>query len=87
MEHKRAIVVDGQEDAIMTLTSVADLAAVVARAVEFEGPWPAQGGIRGNRYTFGQLVELGRKIRGEMIRFHILFLLLLLTVEKTRRVF
>ncbi|KAI1774506.1 hypothetical protein F4818DRAFT_442008 [Hypoxylon cercidicola] len=63
-ENKRAIVVEGHEDAIMTLTTVADLAAIVARAVEYEGTWPTTGGIRGNRVTFSQILEIGQKIRG-----------------------
>ncbi|KAI0179008.1 NAD(P)-binding protein [Hypoxylon sp. FL1284] len=63
-ENRRAIVVDGHEDAIMTWTTVADLAAVVARAVDYEGAWPTTGGIRGNRLTFSQLLEVGQKIRG-----------------------
>ncbi|KAI2616660.1 NAD(P)-binding protein [Hypomontagnella submonticulosa] len=62
-ENKRAIVVDGHEDAIMTLTTVADLATVVAQAVDYEGVWPKIGGIRGNRVTFSQIIEIGRRIR------------------------
>lgn len=61
----RAILVDGHEDAIMTLTTVADLAGVVARAIDHEGKWPEIGGIRGNRVTVSQVVEIGEKIRGE----------------------
>ncbi|KAI0886562.1 NAD(P)-binding protein [Annulohypoxylon maeteangense] len=63
-ENRRAIVVDGHEDAIMTLTTVADLARVVARAVDYEGTWPKVSGIRGNRVTFSQIVEIGERIRG-----------------------
>ncbi|OTB02566.1 hypothetical protein M426DRAFT_264367 [Hypoxylon sp. CI-4A] len=63
-ESKRAIVVDGREDAIITLTTVTDLAAVVDRAIDYEGKWPAVGGIRGNRVTFSQLLEIGRRVRG-----------------------
>ncbi|KAI2462732.1 NAD(P)-binding protein [Annulohypoxylon bovei var. microspora] len=63
-EHRRAIVVDGHEDAILTLTSVADLAAVVALAVDYEGTWPETSGIRGNRVTFSQILEVGQRIRG-----------------------
>ncbi|RYP31032.1 hypothetical protein DL767_005972 [Monosporascus sp. MG133] len=63
-ENRRAIVVDGHEDSIMTLTSVADVAAVVARAVDYEGRWPTTGGIRGNRVTFSQILEIGRRVRG-----------------------
>ncbi|RYO97882.1 hypothetical protein DL765_011007 [Monosporascus sp. GIB2] len=63
-ENRRAMVVDGHEDSIMTLTTVADVAAVVARAVDYEGRWPTTGGIRGNRVTFSQILEIGRRVRG-----------------------
>ncbi|KAI0123737.1 hypothetical protein BJ170DRAFT_640213 [Xylariales sp. AK1849] len=63
-ENRRAIIVDGHEDAIMTLTTAADLAAVVARAVDYDGRWPPTSGIRGNRLTFSQLLEVGRRVRG-----------------------
>jgi hypothetical protein len=63
-ENKRAIVVDGREDAIMTLTTVADVATIVAQAVDYEGSWPTTGGIRGNRVTFSQILEIGQKVRG-----------------------
>lgn len=49
----------------MTLTTAADVAAVVARAVNYEGEWPEIGGIRGNRVTFSQVIEIGEKTRGE----------------------
>lgn len=48
----------------MTLTSVADTAAVIARAVGFDGKWPAVGGIRGNRVTISQILEIGTRVRG-----------------------
>ncbi len=60
----RAIVVDGHEDAIMTLTAAADLAAIVARAVDYSGEWPTTGGIQGNRVTFSRVIQIGEKIRG-----------------------
>lgn len=60
----RAIVVDGHEDAIMTLTSVADTAAVVARVVDYQGEWPKIGGIQGNRVTYSEIIKIGEKIRG-----------------------
>ncbi|XDG05331.1 hypothetical protein ABKA04_004946 [Annulohypoxylon sp. FPYF3050] len=63
-ENRRAIVVEGHEDAIMTLTTVADVAKIVARAVDYEGTWPKIGGIRGNRVTFSQIIEIGEKLRG-----------------------
>ncbi|KAJ2988384.1 hypothetical protein NUW58_g4009 [Xylaria curta] len=69
-ENRRALVVDGHEDAIMTLTTVADTAAIIARAVEYEGRWPTTGGIRGNRVPISQILEIGRpfaveKVKGE----------------------
>ncbi|CAI6099273.1 unnamed protein product [Clonostachys chloroleuca] len=66
-ENKRAILVEDHEDAIMTLTTVADLAAVIARAAEYEGKWPKRGGICGNRMTFSEVIELGGRIRGKKL--------------------
>lgn len=61
----RSMAVEGHEDAIMTLTKASDLAAIVARAVEYEGRWPTTSGIVGNRVTFSQIFEIGEKIRGK----------------------
>ena len=64
-QNRRAIVVDGHADTtIMTLTTIQDLAAVVARAVNHSGEWPVIGGIRGNRVTFSQILTIGQKVRG-----------------------
>ncbi|KAF3768044.1 NAD(P)-binding protein [Cryphonectria parasitica EP155] len=60
----RAMVVEGHEDAVMTLTTVSDLAAVVARAVDYEDRWPTVGGIRGNRLTFAEILDIGERVRG-----------------------
>jgi hypothetical protein len=62
-EKRRAIVVEGH-DAIMTFTTVQDLAAVVARAVDYDGEWPMIGGISGNRVPVSRILEIGEKIRG-----------------------
>ncbi|KAK9388765.1 hypothetical protein V1515DRAFT_643056 [Lipomyces mesembrius] len=67
-QNRRAIVVDGHEDAIMTLTTAADLAAIVARAVDHEGEWPKIGGIRGNRLTFSRIIEIGRPFTIERVK-------------------
>ncbi|KAI9657634.1 MAG: hypothetical protein M1821_002810 [Bathelium mastoideum] len=72
-KNRRAMVVEGREDAIMTLTTVADLAAVVARAVEYDGRWPTTGGIGGNRLTFSQIFDIATRVRGSSF-----------TVEKLR---
>ena len=62
--NRRALVLDGGDDDRITLTTVQDLANVVARAIDFEGEWPVIGGIRGTDMSIGQLIALGEKIRG-----------------------
>ncbi|CAM1506067.1 Fc.00g057080.m01.CDS01 [Cosmosporella sp. VM-42] len=62
-EHRRAIVVDGH-DALLTLTTIKDVAAVVARAVDYEGEWPVISGICGNKVTVSQILEIGESVRG-----------------------
>ncbi|KAK3052368.1 hypothetical protein LTR09_006578 [Extremus antarcticus] len=63
-QNKRGIIARGHEHAIMTLTTVSDLAAIVTRAIEYEGRWPTSGGIQGNRLTFSQIYEIGARVRG-----------------------
>lgn len=63
--HRRAIIVDGH-DPVMTFTTVQDLAAVVAQAVEFDGEWPIVGGIRGNRLAVSKILEIGQRVRGRL---------------------
>ncbi|KAJ5929341.1 NAD(P)-binding protein [Penicillium verhagenii] len=63
-QNRRVISVDGGENARLTMTAVEDLANVVARAIDFEGEWPVDGGIRGNDFTIGELIALGEKVRG-----------------------
>lgn len=59
--------VDGHEDAIMTLTSARDVAALVARAVDYQGRWPEVGGISGNRMSVAQIIATGQGIRGMVL--------------------
>lgn len=60
------MVLAGHEDtAVLTLTAVADFAAVVARAVDCEGRWPVDGGICGNRLTFADILGIGERVRGK----------------------
>lgn len=63
-ENRRAITIEGH-DPVITFTAVRDLAVFVAKAVEYEGAWPVDGGIRGNRTTYSSIVKLGQKIRGK----------------------
>jgi hypothetical protein len=55
-ENRRAIVV-GEGNSPITLTTVQDLAVVVADAVEFEGEWPVTGGICGGASPFRILLH------------------------------
>lgn len=61
---RRALVLDGGDNDRITLTTVQDLANVVARAIDFEGEWPVVSGIKGADISVGQLIALGEKIRG-----------------------
>ncbi|KAH8680672.1 hypothetical protein BX600DRAFT_504432 [Xylariales sp. PMI_506] len=61
---RRALVVDGGEDARITLTTVHDLAQVVARAIDFQGQWPVVSGIRGGEMSIKEIIALGEKLRG-----------------------
>ncbi|KAL2798999.1 hypothetical protein BJX66DRAFT_322497 [Aspergillus keveii] len=63
-EKRRAILVEGGDEGVITLTTVQDFAAVVARAIEYEGEWPVVSGIRGTTLSVGELVALGEKLRG-----------------------
>ncbi|KAI8964893.1 NAD(P)-binding protein [Daldinia sp. FL1419] len=61
--NRRAVVVEGH-DPIVTFTTVQDLAAVVAQAVDFEGEWPVVGGIRGNSLPVSKIIEIVEQVRG-----------------------
>ncbi|KAF2676036.1 NAD(P)-binding protein [Lentithecium fluviatile CBS 122367] len=63
--NRRAIVLDGSDDARISFITAKDFCAVVAKAIEYEGQWPVVGGIRGDELMVGQLVTLGEKIRGK----------------------
>lgn len=52
------------DDGRFTLTTVQDLANIVARAVEYDGEWPVVGGIKGTELSLGELIAIGEKIRG-----------------------
>ena len=67
-QNRRAIVVNGQ-DFTMTFTTVQDLAAVVAEALDYDGEWPLIGGIRGNSVKVSQILKIGEKVRGMPFRY------------------
>ncbi|KAI8931828.1 hypothetical protein NX059_011465 [Plenodomus lindquistii] len=62
-EHRRAILQEGP-DAPLTLTTVEDMAKVVAFALEYPGRWPTIGGIQGTQTTLSAFLSLGESIRG-----------------------
>ncbi|KAM7185115.1 NmrA-like family protein [Naviculisporaceae sp. PSN 640] len=69
LELRRAIIVadedvDPPEKQRLTLTTIQDIANVVAKAVEFEGGWPVVGGIRGDEKTVRDVLEIAERIRG-----------------------
>lgn len=65
IENRRAILlVDGNNPGYLSMTTMADVASIIAKAVEYEGEWPTVGGIRGDTIPQQALVELTEKIRG-----------------------
>ncbi|KAK2756650.1 hypothetical protein FQN54_005095 [Arachnomyces sp. PD_36] len=62
-ETRQAILV-GDGDQPVTFTLIDDLAQVVAGAIEYEGAWPADGGVAGWQTTPAELVRLGERLRG-----------------------
>jgi hypothetical protein len=72
-QNRRAIMREGGDDDLITLTTVQDLAGVVARAVDYKGEWPVVGGIRGSRISIKELLALGEEIRGWSSAFYKLF--------------
>lgn len=62
---KKSLVVEDHLDTYVTITTVQDIAKVVALAVEYKGEWPVIGGIRGSRMTVAEVIQVGEKVRGE----------------------
>ena len=67
VEKRHALVVEGSLDQHVTFTSVQDIGGVVARAVEYEGDWPAIGGMRGSRVTIRKLLKTAEDVRGNAL--------------------
>ncbi|KAJ3546503.1 hypothetical protein NM208_g1976 [Fusarium decemcellulare] len=64
-ETRRAIRA-GNGQHTLTLTTVEDLAAVVAEAVDFPEEWPRIGGTCGSRITVNELIGLDESLRGSL---------------------
>ncbi|KAI0911430.1 hypothetical protein F4823DRAFT_560885 [Ustulina deusta] len=62
-DSRQAILIgDGEQP--VTFTLIDDLARVVAEAIDYEGVWPADGGVAGWQTTSAELVRLGERLRG-----------------------
>ncbi|KAJ4300819.1 hypothetical protein N0V90_002907 [Kalmusia sp. IMI 367209] len=61
---RRFLTLEGGDESRINFVTVEDLAYVVARAIEYEGEWPINGGIRGTQISIGDLIALAKKIRG-----------------------
>ncbi|KAI1403903.1 NAD(P)-binding protein [Hypoxylon fuscum] len=61
-EKQQALLLEGSHDDVVVWTTVEDIAGVVARAIEYEGEWPAVGGISGSRVTVREMLQLGEAI-------------------------
>jgi hypothetical protein len=68
----RAIDLNGKEGTV-TLTTMNDLANVVACAVEYSGEWPVVGGIHGTTLSTTKLLQIGAKVRGKKHLIYYLF--------------
>lgn len=63
-QDRRAIIVEGHEDAVVTFTTVKDIVGIVVRAVEDPREWPRDGGVRGNRVSVVDVIRVGERVRG-----------------------
>jgi hypothetical protein len=66
-EYRRAIIMEGSEGSPLTLTTVGDMAKVVALALDYSGRWPTTGGIRGTQTTISGFLSLAEGIRGKLL--------------------
>jgi hypothetical protein len=58
-DNRRVIIIEGGEDDSIMLTTMQDLANIVALAMEYEHEWPVVGGIKGTDSFVDQLIALG----------------------------
>ena len=65
IDKMHALLDEDHKDEEICFTSIADIAGVVARAVEYEGEWPVVGGITGTRIKVSEMIPLIEKIRGK----------------------
>ena len=64
LENARAVVVeDGKAPVVFTAS--ADVANVVARAIDYPEPWTFDGGIVGERTSYAEVIQKAEKITGK----------------------
>ncbi|KAJ3524666.1 hypothetical protein NM208_g11968 [Fusarium decemcellulare] len=59
----RNAIIAGDGNHPIVLTTVQDVASVVAEAIDYPGGWPVVGGIMGTRIAMAELVKLGEQLR------------------------
>lgn len=65
LENARAVIVeDGTKPVIFTAS--ADLAKVVARAIDYPEPWTFDGGIVGEKTSHKEVIEKAEKVTGNL---------------------
>ncbi|KAF2438273.1 NAD(P)-binding protein, partial [Karstenula rhodostoma CBS 690.94] len=64
LNDRRFITLRGADESRVNWITVQDVAQMVAKAIDYEGEWPIDGGIKGTEISMGNLVLLGEKIRG-----------------------
>lgn len=66
LENARAVVVeDGSHPVVFTAS--ADVAKVVARAIDYPEPWTVEGGIVGHRTSYKEIVQIAEKVTGKVM--------------------
>lgn len=66
-EKMKAYWMEGHEDDRFSLTAIGDIVKAVLLAIDYEGSWPAHGGVVGETVSFRDLLALGESIRGRAI--------------------
>ncbi|RDW73431.1 hypothetical protein BP6252_07338 [Coleophoma cylindrospora] len=59
---RRAIDIEGKEG-IFSLTTMGDLANVVAQAIDYPGEWPVIGGVHGVTTSSSKVLEIGARVQ------------------------
>ncbi|RAK72679.1 NAD(P)-binding protein [Aspergillus fijiensis CBS 313.89] len=71
LENARACLVE-DGSAPLVFTSSADVAKVVARAIDYPGTWTVDGGIVGQRTSYKEVVQTAEKITGQKFTIYTL---------------